>query len=188
MIIAGYRSDYEFPKDTAYPALMCELWSVHWEDLGEKLSCWLLTHWGLDKMEAISQMTFSSTFSLMKMFEFRFIKSWIKSSLKFVPKGQINNTPALVPIMACRRPGDKPLSEPMMVSLLTHICVTRPQWVKRFDSKFIQHNTLMSGDIYMHKWTGPSLVKIKACPHIWRQAIIWTNEELMSNKKIFCKI
>ena len=32
--------------------------------------------------------------------------------------------------MAWRRPGDKPLSEPMMVSLLTHICVTRPQWVK----------------------------------------------------------
>ena len=32
--------------------------------------------------------------------------------------------------MAWRRPGDKPLSEPMMVSLLTHLCVTRPQWVK----------------------------------------------------------
>ena len=32
-------------------------------------------------------------------------------------------------IMAWRRPGDKPLSEPMMVSLLTHICVTWPQWV-----------------------------------------------------------
>ena len=32
--------------------------------------------------------------------------------------------------MAWRRPGDKPLSEPIMVSLLTHICVTRPQWVK----------------------------------------------------------
>ena len=31
--------------------------------------------------------------------------------------------------MAWRRPGDKPLSEPMMVSLLTHICVTRHQWV-----------------------------------------------------------
>ena len=27
------------------------------------------------------------------------------------------------------RPGDKPLSGPMMLSLLTHICVTRPQWV-----------------------------------------------------------
>ena len=32
--------------------------------------------------------------------------------------------------MAWRRPGDKPLSEPMMVNLPTHICVTRPQWVK----------------------------------------------------------
>ena len=45
-------------------------------------------------------------------------------------KGPINNIPALVQIMAWRRPGDKRLSEPMMVSLLTHICVTRSQWVK----------------------------------------------------------
>ena len=56
--------------------------------------------------------------------------AWIslKISLKFVPKGPVNNIPALVQIMAWRRPGDKPLSEPMMVSLLTHIYVTRPQW------------------------------------------------------------
>ena len=52
-----------------------------------------------------------------------------KISLMFVPKGPINNIPALVQIMAWRRPGDKPLSEPMLNSLLTHICVTRPQWV-----------------------------------------------------------
>ena len=32
--------------------------------------------------------------------------------------------------MAWRRPGDKPLSERMMVNLLTHICVTQPRWVK----------------------------------------------------------
>ena len=51
----------------------------------------------------------------------------IEFSLKFVPKGPINNIPALVQIMAWRRPGDKPLSEPMMVSLPTHICVTWPQ-------------------------------------------------------------
>ena len=56
---------------------------------------------------------------------------WIllKISLKFVPKGPINNIPALVQIMAWRRPGDKPLCEPVMVRLPTHICVTRPQWV-----------------------------------------------------------
>ena len=57
---------------------------------------------------------------------------WIllKISLIFVPKGPINNIPTLVQVMAKRHPGDKPLSEPMMVSLSTHICVTRPQWVK----------------------------------------------------------
>ena len=52
----------------------------------------------------------------------------IKISLKFVPKGQINNIPSLVQIMAWRWPGNKPLSKPRMESLLTHICVTQPQW------------------------------------------------------------
>ena len=54
----------------------------------------------------------------------------IDISLKFVPKGSINNNPTLFQIMAWRRPGDKPLSEPMMVSSLTQLCVTRPQWVQ----------------------------------------------------------
>ena len=51
----------------------------------------------------------------------------IQISLKFVSRCPIHNIPALVQIMALRRPGDKPLSEPMVISLLTHICVTRPQ-------------------------------------------------------------
>ena len=57
---------------------------------------------------------------------------WIptKISLNYVPYGLIDNMAALVQIMAWRRPGDKPLSGPMMVRLLTHICVTQPQWVK----------------------------------------------------------
>ena len=53
----------------------------------------------------------------------------IKISLKFVPKGPINKIPALVQIMAWHRPGAKPLSEPMMFRLPTHIGVARPQWV-----------------------------------------------------------
>ena len=40
----------------------------------------------------------------------------INISLRFVPKGPINNIPALAQVMAWRRPGGKPLSEPMMVS------------------------------------------------------------------------
>ena len=45
----------------------------------------------------------------------------IKISLKFVPKDPINNIPALFQMMGWHRPGDKPLSEPMMVRLLTRM-------------------------------------------------------------------
>ena len=56
---------------------------------------------------------------------------WIspKISLKFVPKVKINTIPLFVQRMAWHRPCNKPLSEPMMVSLLTHIWVTLPPWV-----------------------------------------------------------
>ena len=46
-----------------------------------------------------------------------------------ISKGPISNIPALLQIMAWQRPGDKPSSEPIMVSLPTHISVTRSQWV-----------------------------------------------------------
>ena len=61
----------------------------------------------------------------------------IKNSLKFVHKCPIDNIPTLVQIMAWRRTDDKPLSQQMMVSLLTHICVTQPQWDKeKFERGF----------------------------------------------------
>ena len=62
----------------------------------------LLTHWGQNKMAAIFQTTFSKA---------------INMSLEFVPRGPINNIPTLVQVMAWRRPGDKPLSEPVMVQV-----------------------------------------------------------------------
>ena len=80
-----------------------------------------LTHWGWDKMAAISQTTFSNAFSWRKNVRISF-----KISLKFVPKGPINNIPALVQIIAWWQP----LSESMVVRSLTHVCVTQPQWVK----------------------------------------------------------
>ena len=86
-------------------------------------------------MAAIIQTTFSNAFSWMNV--------WIsiEISLKLVPKGPINNIPSLVQIMAWRRPGDKPLSEPMMVRFTTQICVTRPQWVKNGLAPSEQNNT-----------------------------------------------
>ena len=66
------------------------------------------------------------------IFQFTFLNEdiWIliNISLKFVSKGQINNIPALVQIMVWCWPRDKPLSEPMVVSFLMHICITQPQW------------------------------------------------------------
>ena len=79
----------------------------------------------------------------------------IKISLKFVPKAPINNILALVQTMAWRRPGDKPLSEPMVVSLQTHICVTRPQWVNSkhgFHNLVFHYNSYGSMAVLSCKW------------------------------------
>ena len=46
----------------------------------------------------------------------------------FIEICPIDYNPALVQIIVWRLPGAKLLSEPMMVILLTHMCVTRPQW------------------------------------------------------------
>ena len=51
----------------------------------------------------------------------------IKISVKFVPS--VLDIPVLVHIMAWHRPGDKQLSETMVVNLLMNICATQPQWV-----------------------------------------------------------
>ena len=81
----------------------------------------------------------------------------IKISLQFVPRGPINNIPALVQIMAWRRPGDKPLSEAMMVSIPMHICVIRPQWVKSpgilgWLNVFVPVHTLPDLDLEFSRW------------------------------------
>ena len=52
------------------------------------------------------------------------IRISIDISLKFVPRGPTNNISALVQIIAWCRPGDRPLSDLLVVSLLTHIYAT----------------------------------------------------------------
>ena len=150
---------FELTKDTPYLVLSGELWSVFYEYFNRNWSCYkgLLMYFG-DWLGAervtihyqandggVQQCSHTSTgFNTLRpgqngrhfaddIFKCIFLNKnvWIpiKISLKFVPKGPINNIPALVQIMAWHRSGDKPLSETMMVRLPTHICVTRPQWV-----------------------------------------------------------
>ena len=77
-----------------------------------------LTHLSLDQMAAISQTIFSDAFSWMKSFVFRFKFHWslfLRVQLRYSSMGS----------------DYKPLFEPVMVRLPTHICVTRPQWVEK---------------------------------------------------------
>ena len=74
-----------------------------------------LTHWGRDNGHH-----FPDVFKCIFVSE----NAWIiiTISLKFIPKGPIWNIPALAQIMTRRWPGDKPLSEAMMVRFPTQIC------------------------------------------------------------------
>ena len=78
----------------------------------------------LDKTDDISETTFSNALPWMKMLD---------SSNNFTevcfPGYKWQYIPILVQIMAWHHTGNKPLSEPMLVSLLPHICIIQPQWV-----------------------------------------------------------
>ena len=83
----------------------CSVWTYK---LGHRSNTFSksLTHWGWDKMATILQMIF--------LHENVWI--FIKISLKFVP---VDNIPALVPIMAWCRVGNKQLSKQMLVSMVS---------------------------------------------------------------------
>ena len=61
--------------------------------------------------------------------EWKYIFILIKISLNVVLKGPINNIPALGQIMAWRHSDSKPSSEPRVVSLLMHKCITQLQYM-----------------------------------------------------------
>ena len=94
-----------------------------WESVITSLCIWL-PHWCRDKFAAMSQMTFSTAFSWMKMCVFRLTFHW-NLFLKF----ESTISQLWFQKMDWRRLGDKSISESTMASLLMHICVTRSQWV-----------------------------------------------------------
>ena len=75
--------------------------------------------------------------------------------------------------MAWRRPGDQPLFEPLMVSLLTHICITLPQWFKKCDS-------FMTWQSFLHfLWENPSVTSIlpsqrNSKTQLWKFLCLWS--------------
>ena len=71
-----------------------------------------IQHTEADKMATISQ---NHIFKCIFLNEN--VRISIKMSLKFVPKGPIDNMPALVQIMAWCQTGNKPLSEPKVAKV-----------------------------------------------------------------------
>ena len=85
----------------------------------------------------------------------------IKLSLKSVPKGPINNIPALVQIMAWRRTGDKPLSEPMMT---------------QFNDAYIHHSASMSWGTFFWAFEDNFII-------IWREPLKFHTKYLTHSLK-----
>ena len=103
--------------------MSCDLIGYFWKMLPDiTLNQYHLTHWG--RQNDILKWIFLNVNLHIS----------IKLSLRVAHRGPIINIPALVRIMAWRRPGDKPLSEPVMDNLHMHICVILPQWVKSVGS------------------------------------------------------
>ena len=86
-----------------------------------------LTHLYLNTTAAISQTTFLNAF-------YGWTILYFDSNLteSFVSKGPIGNTSVLVQVMAWRRTGDKPLSEPMMTQF-TDAYMRHQGKISRFD-------------------------------------------------------
>ena len=129
----------------------------------------------LDKMAANSHTTLLDTFPWMKSFYLL-----IKISLKFVAKGPVDNKWALVKIMAWRRIGNKPLSEPMLTRFTDS---TRGRWAVLIYWQFFQ--ALFPGQMmkYQYIMNFPSIIMILS-PHLlpsWCVVITLTNMDLLTH-------
>ena len=113
-----------------------------------------------------------------------------KISLKFVRKGPINNIPALVQIMAWRRPGDKPFSEPMIVSLLTHTCVTRPQWVNadKCNLQITRGHLSIKMPSYQYRHSHSHNNHYNGNPYLERTSLYWDRAQDLSQYTMTCPI
>ena len=126
---------------------------------------WQLTHRDRDKLAVFSRRHFQRHFLEWKWkIEFRLRFHW-----SLIPVDPINTIPVLVQVMASRRPGDKPLFEPMMLSLQTHIYVARPQWVKLAVILlwWLKESLWYSITTYLHSYQTILHQNGQCFPHCW---------------------
>ena len=105
--------------------------------------CLALTHWGRDKIDAILQTTCSNAFSWMKIFEFRLKFHW-----SLFLKVQFTIFQHWFRQWLGAEQATSHYLNQWWPSSMTHICVTRPQWVK---SKCFYHFHCNFWKKYMNK-------------------------------------
>ena len=102
-------------SESEYEQFSCKRLILKWRPCCSGLN--ILTHWGQNGCKFPDDI-------FKCIFLNENVSISIKSSLKCVPRCPINNILAFDRVMYRRRPGNKPLFEAMMVSLLTHICIS----------------------------------------------------------------
>ena len=85
-------------------------------------------------------------------------------------------------MMAWRRSGDKPLSEPVMVILPTHKCVTRPQWLIRCICRYWLQLLEIFANISYHLNEGESMYIQMIAMSCW----IFTYTDCLTNPCMDC--
>ena len=136
---------------------------TEWRPLGAKWSscnpppACLLTHLPLDKTAPFLQTIFSGVFSWMESFVVWLIFLW-----SLFLRVQLTITQHWF----------RPLSEPMMVRSLTHICITWPQWVKVYDPRCTTRASV-----------GPSITMLGCNPaqNISRCVTLWILRVILNN-------
>ena len=91
----------------------------------------------------------------------------IEISLKIVPRGPINNIPALVQVMAWHRIGDKPLSEPMLTQFTDAYMSLRGDELKPCDTVPNDRNRCAS-----------ETYKFLCASNITSQSRVWSTDSL----------
>ena len=114
--------------------LACGNWldvqiTQYWSSVMRRSWCFHLTHWGRDKKAAVSQTTLSNAFSWMKMLEFRLRFHW-----SLFLRVQLTIFQHWFRWLGAGQATSHYLNQWWLVYyiyIVTHICVTRPQWVKK---------------------------------------------------------
>ena len=143
-----------------------------------------LGHWHIEaetKWSPLSRQHFQMNFFNWKCISFN------QNFTEFVSYGPINNISSLVQIMAYCQPGVKPLSEPIIDRLLTHVCVTQRQWVNTdciqfcilFSLRLCNHHNLSFGSETEDREAGTKIPKYQdrlekvGPPHWWVASRTW---------------